>query len=165
MEISEPYNLIINKLLSALRIKLGDRLVSFLVYGSVARGEVRKDSDIDMLIIVRGLPKSRLRRQEFFEEVEEEVEEELKEFWKKGFYISFSPIIKTPEEALRLSPLYLDMVDDAIILYDKEDFFKRVLDRLKGKLKEFGARKVKLGKRWYWILKERYEFGEVINFE
>lgn len=148
-----------------MRIKLGDRLVSFLVYGSVARGEVRKDSDIDMLIIVRGLPKSRLRRQEFFEEVEEEVEEELKEFWKKGFYISFSPIIKTPEEALRLSPLYLDMVDDAIILYDKEDFFKRVLDRLKGKLKEFGARKVKLGKRWYWILKERYEFGEVINFE
>ena len=135
MPFSEPYRRIIDKLLLALKNRLGDRLVSFVVYGSVARGEVREDSDVDLLIIAEGLPRGRLKRQELFEEIEGELEE----MWKEGFYITLSPVIKTPEEAKRLSPLYLDMVEDAVILYDKGGFFKGVLDRLRRKLEEYGA--------------------------
>ena len=161
----EIFEIIINKLLLALKKKFGDKLVSFVIYGSVARGEARKDSDIDMLIIVRGLPKGRFKRQEIFEEVEKEIEGDLKELWKKGIFISLSPLIKTPEEALKPSPLYLDMVEDSIILYDEGDFFKKVLSKMRERLKELGARRVRLGKKWYWILKEKYDFGEVISFE
>lgn len=163
MSFPGPYKRIIDKLFLALKEKLGDKLVSFVVYGSVARGEMREDSDIDILIVADGLPKGRLKRQELFEEVERELE--LDELWKEGFYITLSPVIKTPEEAQRLSPLYLDMVEDAIILYDRGSFFKGVLDRLRRKLMEYGAKRVRMGKKWYWILKDKYEFGEVITFE
>jgi predicted nucleotidyltransferase len=33
---------------------LGDRLEQFLLFGSQARGEARPDSDIDILVVVRG---------------------------------------------------------------------------------------------------------------
>jgi len=165
LSFSEPYNSLLKKLLDVLKKRFGEALVSVVVYGSLARGEMRRDSDIDLLIVVDALPKSRLRRQELFEEAEALIESDLKKLWAEGFYITFSPVMKTMEEARRLSPLYLDLVDDAVILFDQDDFFKGVLDRLRKKLNELGARRVKLGRRWYWILKDRYEFGEVITIE
>jgi hypothetical protein len=82
-----------------------------------------------------------------------------------GFYPYLSPILKTKEDAKNLSPLYLDMVTDARILYDKDDFFKEILDKLKIKLNSLNARKIKVGKKWYWDLKPDYKPGEVINIE
>ena len=40
---------------SALRALLGDRLVMLRLYGSRARGDHEKDSDIDIAVVVRGL--------------------------------------------------------------------------------------------------------------
>ena len=99
MSFSEPYNTLLNKLLEALESRFGDKLVSVVVYGSLARGEMRRDSDIDLLIVVDGLPKSRLRRQDLFEEAEALIEGDLEKLWAEGFYVTFSPVIKTVEEA------------------------------------------------------------------
>lgn len=83
----------------------------------------------------------------------------------EGYYISFSPIIKTPEEAVKFTPLYMDMTEDAIILYDKENFLKKILDDIKIKLQKLGFERIWFSKsRWYWRKKD-YKFGEVINFE
>ncbi len=46
-----------NKLLEETKSFYGDRLVSFAVFGSVAREAFRYDSDIDLLIIAENLPK------------------------------------------------------------------------------------------------------------
>ncbi len=164
-DIPEPYKTVIKEVLKALRKVFGDKLISVVLYGSVARGDMRKDSDIDLLIVVEGLPKSRFRRQDLFEKVYREVEPLLDKLVDEGYYIAISPVMKTPEEASRFSPLYIDMVEDAIILYDKNNFMRNVLDRVRRKLRELGARRVWLGRRWYWILKEPYKFGEVIEFE
>jgi hypothetical protein len=45
-----------------LRSALGDRLVSVVLFGSVARGDARASSDIDLLIVVEGLPKGHFAR-------------------------------------------------------------------------------------------------------
>lgn len=55
------------------------------------------------------------------------------------------------------------MVEDAIIAYDKDDFFKNILENLRNRLKELGSKRISMGKRWYWILKPDYRFGEVIR--
>ncbi len=81
----------------------------------------------------------------------------------KVMQYNFSPIIKTSEEAIRLSPLYLDMVEDAIIVYDRDGFFEQILENLREKLKKLGAERVWIGRKWYWRLKKKYEFGEVIS--
>jgi predicted nucleotidyltransferase len=140
-----------------------DKLYSVVIYGSVARGDNRNDSDIDLLIIVEGLPKSRIERFKIFEQIELNLMEDIEKLYGEGYYISFSPILKTPEEASHFSPLYMDMVEDAIILYDKENFFSEVLKGVKKKLEELGFERVWLGKKWYWRKKD-YKFGEIIDF-
>jgi hypothetical protein len=39
--------------------------------------------------------------------------------WDRGFRIDFSPTILSMGEASKMRPIYLDMVEDAIIFYDK----------------------------------------------
>lgn len=161
--LKEPYRSVLAELVEALKRRLGDSLVSVVLYGSVARGEARADSDVDLLIVAEGLPRSRFERQDLFMEVEEGLKPLIEEAERLGCVIDFSPILKTPEEAARTSPLYLDMVEDAVILYDKDNFFRRILERLKKRLEELGAERVRCGKLWYWRLKRDYKFGEVIE--
>lgn len=151
-----PHSRMIAQLLDELKKKQGNNLISFVLYGSVARGDYRKDSDIDLLIICESLPREKLRRQEIFNEIEKEARCED---------AVFMPILKTKYEASHISPLYLDMIDDAIILYDKNDFFKKVLEKLRRGLKKVGARKIHIGKKWYWDLKPDYKQGDVVNIE
>lgn len=120
-------------------------------------------SDIDLLIVARRLPKGRLNRVEEFEKVETKVEKYIKEAQKYGVYTRLSPVFKTRDEVLMGSPLFLDMVEDAIILYDRESFFSSHLDKLRERLKELGSKRVKQGTRWYWILKPDYRPGEVFE--
>jgi predicted nucleotidyltransferase len=162
--IKEPYSTLIEKLLKLLKERFGDDLISIAIYGSIARGDNRNDSDIDLLIIAKNLPSSITERIKIFDSIENLLEEDINELYSKGYYVFFSPIMKTPEEAKRFSPIYMDMTEDAIIIYDKDNFFSNILDRVKSKLKELGFERVWLGKKWYWR-KRDYKFGEVINFD
>ncbi|ADC66546.1 DNA polymerase beta domain protein region [Ferroglobus placidus DSM 10642] len=151
------------KLVDLLKRKFRERLISVAVFGSVARGEARKDSDIDVLVVIENPPKSRIRRQLEFAEAEKDLENLKDELIDKGYFIDFSPLILSPEEVKNHPPILLDMVEDAIILYDKNDFLRKTLENLKEKLRKLGAKRVRIGKRWYWILKPDYKFGEVIE--
>ena len=161
--IKEPYATLLNNMLKILKEEFKDDLISVVVYGSVARGDNRNDSDVDLLIIMENLPKdSMLKRIRLFEtKVEDKLN--LDEYWKMGYYISLSPVLKTPEEAEKFSPLYLDMVYDAVILYDRNYFFTRILQKLRDRLKELGAERVRMGKKWYWVLKKDSRFGETVE--
>ena len=161
--VSEPYASLLERLLAELRREFGDKLVSIVVFGSVARGDSRRDSDIDLLLVVEGIPPTVTGRVRLFEKVEDRLS--IGDLRRGGYDVSFSPVIKTPEEATRLVPLYLDMVDDAVILYDKDAFFTRVLERLRHRLSELGAERVRVGKKWYWRLKRDFKWGEVVVIE
>jgi len=161
--IKEPYATLLNNMIKIMKEEFKDDLISVVVYGSVARGDNRNDSDVDLLIIMKNLPKdSMLKRIRLFEtKVEDKLN--LDEYWKMGYYISLSPVLKTPEEAEKFSPLYLDMVYDAVILYDRNYFFTRILQKLRDRLKELGAERVRMGKKWYWVLKKDSRFGETVE--
>lgn len=154
---------LIPKLKKAIINTYGHRLVSLVLYGSVGRQTPNYESDIDILIIVEQLPRGRMRRIQEFTRVEENLNDEFERLYKKGIYTTLSPIIKSKEEVLFGSPLFLDMIDDSIILYDKENFFKNYLKKFKRKLQNLGAKRVNLGDYWYWILKSDYKPGEVFE--
>lgn len=161
----EEYLAVADRLVDGLKSFFGQRLVSVVFYGSVTRREARKDSDCDVLIVADGLPKSRFSRQDLFVQVESGLQPLIEEIWAAGRMVDFSPILLTPEEARRLRPLYLDMVYDAVIAYDRDGFFASVLGRLKKKLEELGAKRIRVGKLWYWDLKPDLKFGEVLEIE
>lgn len=161
--LKEAFDELADRVLSAAQTFYGDRLVSVVLYGSVARGTMRHDSDVDVLIVARNLPRGRLKRVQEFEAVEETLAEDLRRAAGQGIHTALSPVLKTPEEASAGSPLFLDMVEDAKVLYDKGDFFVRQLAHLRQRLTELGAKRIWKGNAWYWDLKPDYRYGEVFE--
>ena len=56
---------------------------------------------------------------------------------RHGIMTSLSPVFKMRSEVLQGSPAFLDMLDDARLLYDRDRFFRRYLEALR-ELKQFG---------------------------
>ena len=159
----QRYEKLLERLVAELKTRYGERLVACAVFGSVGRGTPRYDSDIDVLIVARGLPRGRLRRVEEFLPVENQLESALKVDEPERSSIALSPIFKTPEEVEAGSPLFLDMVEDAKILYDPDRFLTEYLAKLRARLRELGARRIRRGNAWYWELKPDLKPGEVFT--
>lgn len=162
--LKEEFRELEKRLLSEVLLFYGERLISLVVFGSVARETQSFDSDLDLLIIAEGLPQGRMKRIREFEPIEVRIEPLLRSLQReKGINTYLSAIIKSPEEARKGSPLFLDMVEDAKLLFDKGGFFEGVLGRLKKRLRELGARRIWRGNAWYWDLKPDYKPGDVIE--
>lgn len=161
--LKEKFREIEEELLSELKAFYGKRLVSAVLYGSAARETQRFDSDIDLLVVASGLPDGRMRRIREFEKVEDKMEPLLRKMKEYGINTYISAVIKSPEEAGSGSPLFLDMVEDAKILFDRDGFFSSVLEKLRKRLAELGARRIWKGSAWYWDLKPDYRHGDVIE--
>lgn len=163
MSLLRRYDELLAHLLEKLEEHYGSRLVACAVFGSVGRGTPRQDSDIDLLIVARDLPRGRLRRVEEFLPVEAAIEPDLKAAVPVGAAIVLSPVFKTPEEFEAGSPLFLDMVEDARILFDPDGFLSRCLEGLRARLQKLGARRIRRGNAWYWDLKPDLKPGEVFT--
>lgn len=143
--------------------KLRD-LHSVVLYGSVARGVARPNSDVDLLVIYDGDERFSLRLDRLISlEKNEEVAEEIEWLNSRGVdtHISFLPL--NTGEALARPPILLDIIYDGIILAD-DGFFRDLSSKLKLRLEEIGAkRKFILPNEWYWDLNPSYTFGEVVE--
>jgi predicted nucleotidyltransferase len=136
------------KLLEEIKSFYREQLISVVLFGSAARETQSFDSNIDILIIARELPKGRIKRIREFESVEEEIEPHLKSLKEEGINTYISAVIKSPQEAKKGSPLFFDMVEDAKIIFDRDDFFHGVMTRLKDRLTALGAERVWKGNTW-----------------
>jgi len=162
--LKERFKELERRLLAEIRSFYGERLVSVILFGSVAREAQSFESDLDLLVIAEGLPQGRMKRIREFGSVEDKVEPFLKTLQQKeGINTYISAIIKSPEEAEKGSPLFLDMVEDAKMLFDRDGFFAAVLERLRKRLKELGSKRIWQGNAWYWDLKPDYKPGDVIE--
>ena len=147
----------------ACRATYGDRLVSLVVFGSVARGTPKADSDIDLLVVADRLPRGRTRRMREFDAVKQLLAPALSRASLRGVATRLSPIFKTPEEVRAGSPLFFDMTQDARILHDPDAFMKSALRDLRDRLARLGARRIWKGECWYWDLEPDYQPGEVFE--
>lgn len=159
----QRYEELLSRLLAELKENYAGRLVACAVFGSVGRGTPRADSDIDLLLVVQGLPRGRWSRVEEFLPVEARLEPMLKATGPGEISIALSPVFKTPEEVEVGSPLFLDMVEDARILYDPQGFLAGYFDRLRDRLRTLGSRRIRRGNAWYWELKPDLKPGEVFT--
>ena len=157
--VPEPLRVSLIVATEAWRTLLGSRLRSLVLFGSVARGQATAGSDIDLLVIADGFPRSLLdRRRPLLAE------------WSRVRArralpaVDWNLVTKSPDEARFHSPLYLDIVEDGILLIDREGFFQAVLDAMRGRMRELGSRRVFLEDgSWYWDLKPDFRFGEVVE--
>lgn len=141
----------------------GERLVSLAVFGSVARGTAGPESDVDLLLVADPLPRGRMARVREFEEIEVLVEEALAAAARRGLHTILSPVFKTPQEMKVGSLLFLDLADQARILFDRREYLARYLRGLSERLRAMGAQRVQRGGGYYWILKPDLKPGEEIR--
>jgi predicted nucleotidyltransferase len=161
--LKESFEALLQEILSSLREYYGDRLVSLAVFGSVARGTQRPDSDVDLLVVCDSLPIGRTRRIAEFGEAEKRLGPVFSDLRRRGISTDLSPVLKTPAEVERGGLFYIDLVEDARLLYDRGDFLKGFLERVRSRLQQLGARRIHRGNAWYWDLKPDFKPGEIFE--
>jgi predicted nucleotidyltransferase len=95
---------------------LGDQVDSIVLYGSVARGEAKRDSDIDILVVRPDLQRAR-----------EKLSEIRSDFSYEQNYTFFISLVHySREELYKLtqigSPFIQNIVREGVILYDNGTF-------------------------------------------
>ncbi len=98
-----------------------DEIVALILYGSFVRGEYSKYSDIDILIVTKDKDKIREGIYNIAYDIDLEYD------------VLISLLFLTPEEVEKLikngSPLMEDIISEGVILYDKDEAFKRICER------------------------------------
>ncbi|MCD5390460.1 nucleotidyltransferase domain-containing protein [candidate division NPL-UPA2 bacterium] len=118
---------------------LGDDLISIVLFGSRARSDNARDSDYDIFITAKKLPRSPLERLLY-----------IRKPIVAKFEQKISIIAKTPKEVESgFPPLFLDLGIDGKILYDN-GFFKEKIRRIRKLIKEAGLRRRERGGEFYW---------------
>ena len=161
----KEYEPLVQEFLRLLRERFGDRMVAALVFGSVARGTARPDSDVDLCLVMRDLPTSRYRRHQVVAPVVEalRIAPSYSDLVGRGYMPDMAIIIYTPEDVTETKPIFLDMVAEGEILMD-DGTLRNKFDSLRERLRELGSRKVSLPDgTYYWLLRPGLRFGDVIE--
>jgi predicted nucleotidyltransferase len=141
----------------------GDRLVSVCLYGSVARGEAQATSDIDLLVVLESLDGSPVESLRAVYGCLGELRLERRFLLRHGVATDVSIYPLAREEARRFYPIYLDVAEDGIILYDVGGFFARLQFQAVGTLINSGGVKVRSRGEWFWRMPKDFVFGEPIG--
>lgn len=104
------------------------RIRAIILFGSYARGEQTKYSDIDLFIVFDG------KKIDAFDLVSSTVKSLISfrnGILDSGLYSDISPLIITSTDLKELRPIYFDIVRDGIQLFDRDstidEFFRWIL--------------------------------------
>jgi hypothetical protein len=118
---------------------------------------------MDVLIVTEGLPDGRMARMADFAAVERALSSCLEDARSSGLATEVCPVSKTPAEVEQGSLLSLDMIEDARILFDRDQFVAKAFAKFRARLESLGARRIWRGNAWFWDLKPDYRPGEVFE--
>ncbi|MBI2981622.1 MAG: helix-turn-helix domain-containing protein [Deltaproteobacteria bacterium] len=130
-EPSERWRASLMRFVELLKTEWGDDLIGVVLFGSFATGKERSDSDLDLIIISKRFPKSRLERQGVIFDLAKKI--------SRPFAHKLSPVPLTPEEANEIKPIYLGLLKKHQTLHDR-NFFEQVLQKTSDWLKSSGAK-------------------------
>jgi hypothetical protein len=130
------------KMVVALREALGEKLIAIALYGSWARGDAGRGSDVDLLVIARNLPDHWWDRRQFLHRIVSDISSrtDFAAYSPEGFEGQFPA-------------LYLDFGLDAKMLYDPTGYLTQRLQRIREIIEEAGLYRERKGKDLYWCWK------------
>lgn len=159
----EVFSNVLDAVADATRAVYGERLTGIVVYGSVARETMRRDSDIDLLVVAQPLPEGRLARMDEFEAVERLAAPALGTARTSGVTTRLAPIVRTEAELEQSGFLIFDIACDGVILDDPHGRIESHLANVQANLEHRGARRRSASGATYWVLDPNVRPGDVVN--
>jgi len=145
----------ISRLVNGLEIRFRDDFVALAVFGSIARGEGGEESDLDLFCVIDNLPGKVYGRKKL-----------LSRIIAQHVQRRFSIVAKTRSEFLsQFSSLYLDLGLDAKVIFDRDDFLKGKLRRVREILRETGLKREQEGGSFLWSWEKSPNSGWEIDWE
>lgn len=145
------------------RQRLGSDLVAVALFGSVARGNPRPESDIDLLTVHDG---DRNRVHDALVEAALELRKtpQCARVRSQGLPSEPYPLLLSRGRLAETPWILLDVADHGIILFDPSAVLQLKLAALRARLRELGSRKVEMPDgSWYWELKPDLRPGEMFE--
>jgi len=148
-----------------LKATFKDRLVSVCLFGSGARGELRKGSDIDFLVVIRNGQRSYHKRAKEIIPLLDKVRETEQYGALEEAKMNLEPwfLILSEEEIRRHPSILIDISQEGIIHFDRDDFLAEHLRQVRESLRNLGSIKKSTPQGHYWVLKPDLKLGEVIE--
>lgn len=152
-----------DRFVATLRNSMGDQLIGVTLYGSVARGEARPDSDVDLLVVHRGS-----RTAAFDGAIASqwalEGDSAIQRLRENGVPTYFSFAVFSESRFADTPWLLLDISHHGIILFDPHEVVRRKLAALRERLKELGSQRIEMPNGdWYWDIKPDMVPGEIVD--
>jgi len=121
-------------------------ITGIILFGSIARGEERERSDIDLLVLWDDLQVDPDERHVY-------IYKAVSKHFPPSTSLTvidmkYTDFLKTE----KVTSLFLNVVYDGIVLYDKHGKLKSFLSKVKKELERKGVKRVKIGKYYYWKL-------------
>ncbi|PKP54300.1 MAG: hypothetical protein CVT90_01955 [Candidatus Altiarchaeales archaeon HGW-Altiarchaeales-3] len=123
-------NRLLSEFIQECKNNFGNELISIILFGSYARKTHTEYSDIDLLVIARGLPKNRITRHKILNNVK------LKFIYK--YHVRISPVFMEPGDfsTKNINPLIYGILTGYNVIYDPMNFQNKFLVRLKPRIHE-----------------------------
>ena len=106
-------NKIIEEFTNKVKLLLGDRVKRIILYGSYARGDYNKDSDIDIMILTDLNFEEIEKYRDKISDIAYDIEED------NDFNITLSPLVKNIDnynKRINVIPFYMNVQRDGVIL-------------------------------------------------
>ncbi|MGC8514661.1 MAG: nucleotidyltransferase domain-containing protein [Thermoplasmata archaeon] len=111
------------------RLCTSENILGIILFGSVARNNFSQFSDIDTLIVSN---LSFLRSLDLVEKTVDGLEPLRKDFLvSKGNFLNISPLILAPPDLKELHPIYFDIAEQGIILFERSRIITKFISRIK----------------------------------
>jgi hypothetical protein len=160
--LSPSFQALAHRVVAEYRAALGDDLVAIALFGSVARGQARPDSDLDLYVVTRRPTLADPRLRAMWPRID--ASPEYRALLAEGYRPAPSAVPHTVDELHRHPWILLDIAHHGIIVYDPESVLARELDAVRQRMTELGSRRVELPDgSWYWDLKPDWRPGEVVD--
>jgi predicted nucleotidyltransferase len=137
-------------------------LVGVWLFGSVARGEARNDSDVDLMVVTKYLTGNRNEMvKRIFSSLD--LARERQFLFENGVMTDLSIYPLAERELSSFYPIMLDVLDHGIVLFERDKILTQTAESMKLAASRLGVRRIQLGSHWMWVLPPGLEVGEPLE--